>query len=88
MAPPARVSAGCGELGSAKPLGPRMSRQMSTSTCVTAPNSPDVDASQDLLGRAVENIVVVLDEVPAAYPVRAAPVSRAPRRWELPASPR
>ena len=42
MAPPARVSVGCGELGSAKPPGPRMSRQISTSTCVTAPNSPDL----------------------------------------------
>ena len=65
MAPPASLSAGCGELGSAKPLGPRMSRQMSTSTCVTAPNSPDLDASQDFLRCVVEDVVVVFDEMAA-----------------------
>jgi hypothetical protein len=65
MAPLARVSVGCGELGSAKPLGARMSRQMSTSTCVTAPNWARPDMSEDLLGGVVEHVVVVLDEVAA-----------------------
>ncbi len=63
MAPPASVSAGCGELGSAKPPGPRISRQMNTSTCVTAPNSPELDASQDFLRGLVEDVVVILDEM-------------------------
>ena len=40
IAPPGSASAGMGALGSANPPGPRMSRQMLTSTWTTLPNSP------------------------------------------------
>ena len=45
--PPLSARRGMGEFGSAKPAGPRMSRQRLTSTCTTLPSSPALDAAED-----------------------------------------
>ena len=65
MAPPARVSAGCGELGSAKPLRAEDVEADEHLDVRHRAELAGLDASQDLLGRAVEDVVVVLDEMAA-----------------------
>ena len=50
---PASVRRGAANWDRRSGLGPRMSRQIMTSTCVTAPNSPDSIASQDLWGASL-----------------------------------
>ena len=63
MAPPARVSAGCGELGSAKPLGAEDVEADKHLDVCHRPELAGLDASQNLLRGMVEDVVVVLDEM-------------------------
>ena len=65
MAPPARVSAGCGELGSAKPLRPEDVEADEHLDMRHRAELAGLDAPQDLLRGVIKDVVVVLDEVAA-----------------------